>query len=363
MEESFAKYCLQSDQQAMIYWEQWLTDHPDQEAEILKAKELYFILNGQITDKAFQKDRIDFQTALESKMAGDLNRRRVRPAETVSPGRLLNIKSWLIASAAAAVVLIFLWVKIPHNVFNNNIKPANTGFFRESKAGERKSFQLPDGTEVTLNAGSTLTVSGDFNHAERNVILHGEGFFEVSHDKSRPFIIHTNYMDVKVLGTVFNVKAYDNDGLSETSLISGSVEVTLTKEGNKKVILHPNEKIILIKNQSVALEEMQKNNSKPLAVKSYKLTPLTHIMTDSSFKETSWLNNRLAFDQEQFSDIAQQLERWYDMKIVFQDAGIGQYRYTGTFEKKTIRQVLDALQASKHFSYQVLNDKEIIINE
>ena len=78
-----------------------------------------------------------------------------------------------------------------------------------------------------LNAGSTLTMAKDFNEQSREVTLEGEAFFDVSHNPGKPFIIHTTSMNVRVLGTVFNVKAYPADKLAETSLLKGSVEITL----------------------------------------------------------------------------------------------------------------------------------------
>src|SRR5690606_22571909 len=96
-----------------------------------------------------------------------------------------------------------------------------------SKPGERKSIQLPDGTKVMLNAGSTIHIAADFNATSRQLTLVGEAFFDVVHNAEKPFIIHTGAMDIKVLGTVFNVRAYPGDKTSETSLLKGSVEVTL----------------------------------------------------------------------------------------------------------------------------------------
>ncbi|MHA4806894.1 FecR family protein [Flavitalea flava] len=359
-DESFIQYCLRSDEQTVKYWEQWAAVHPGQVSEMDRARGMYFILNGNITDEIFEQERAEFVTSFDEVIHEQDDAGQI----TLLPSYSL-LKRWLLGTAAAAAIAGGIWLGIGRRP---SARPAllasNNLLSQESKRGERKSFQLSDGTQVTLNAGSTLTISADFGRSDRNVVLHGEAFFDVTHDKNHPFVIHTSCMDVKVLGTVFNVRAYDNDPQSETSLISGSVEVTLTARGNHKVILHPKEKIIYQQDNSSDSSVKQAapgTNLSPSPI--YKVAALTHLPADTAINEVSWLDNSLAFNQEKLSDIVRQLERWYNVSIEFKNTEIMAYRYTGVFRKKTIRQVLDALAFSKPFSYSLTNGNQIVINK
>jgi len=116
--------------------------------------------------------------------------------------------------------------------------------------GERKKVVLPDSTTVHLNSGSRLSYNKDFGKGNRQVWLNGEAFFEVTKDAAHPFLVNTDRMTVKVLGTVFNVKAYNTKEDIETTVVEGKVEVSLKEGAEKKVILLPSEKISL-KNNSI----------------------------------------------------------------------------------------------------------------
>ena len=213
-----------------------------------------------------------------------------------------------------------------------------------------------------LNAGSTLTMAKDFNEKSREVTLEGEAFFDVSHNPGKPFIIHTSAMNVRVLGTVFNVKAYPADKTSETSLLKGSVEITLKNDIKKKIILRPNEKIVL---PNVMAEKFQAENVTTKQITAipvdYTIAGLTYI--DSTVKEVSWTENRLAFTDNSFEEIAPELERWYNVSIDIEDEAVKEFRFTATFDQKNIIQILDVLQLTRPFEYSVEQNNQIIIRK
>ncbi|MCH5718063.1 FecR family protein [Niabella hibiscisoli] len=114
-----------------------------------------------------------------------------------------------------------------------------------TKKGSKSSLVLPDGTKVQLNSDTRLSYNQSFGKQLREVTLEGEAFFEVAKDANHPFIVHTKTMNIKVLGTVFNVRAYDNEKNTQTTLLEGSVEVTLNKRNERNlVVLKPHEKIV-----------------------------------------------------------------------------------------------------------------------
>ncbi|WP_119079373.1 FecR family protein [Chitinophaga alhagiae] len=220
--------------------------------------------------------------------------------------------------------------------------------------GATRQATLPDGTEVWLNAGSSLTYGPGFGDSQREVTLSGEAFFDVEKDAGKPFVIHTGKMDIRVLGTAFNVKAYPNDQTHEASLIRGAIEVSPLSHPDKKVLLKPNEKIVL-PNQPLTTSPgmLPEEGFKALQRDGYALAAVSVNPADRSVAETAWVTNRLAFMNESFQDIALRLERKFEVKIVFADSSASALRFTATFEDENIRETLEALQYTAPFNFRI----------
>ena len=222
-----------------------------------------------------------------------------------------------------------------------------------TKPGSRSKLVLPDGSIVWLNAGSKITYGSSFGTLNRNIQLTGEAFFDVK-KTSIPFIIHTGTVQIKVLGTAFNVKAYPTEQTIVTSLIRGRVEVSMDKRPETKIILNPNEKLVLM-NETIARQSQDKIPTEPIVA----IRPLTHTK-DSIILETSWKDNKLTFQDEAFEDLARDMERWYGVSISFANTDLKNSRFTGVFEKESIQQALEALQFTTEFHYQLKNNSIII---
>lgn len=255
------------------------------------------------------------------------------------------------ASLLAGMLLFFFTGREPglkkqlHNVVSTRL-------------GSKSKVQLPDGTVVVLNSGSRLTYDQAFNGTLREVHLVGEAFFDVAKDKGRPFIIHTNTVDVKVLGTVFNLRAYPDEQTTETSLIHGSVEVMLLASPDKKIVLKPSEKLVVQNTPPPALAPAQ--TAAASAVPLVTISKVHNIKNDSSILETSWVDNKLAFDNESLELIAQKMERWYDVEIFITDEALKKPTYTITLEGEGVEEALNALKITGGFSYSI-NKKEVRI--
>jgi transmembrane sensor len=223
-----------------------------------------------------------------------------------------------------------------------------------TRQGSKTRVQLPDGSHVWLNSGSKLIYDKDFNGSKREVTLTGEGYFDVVRNEKKPFIIHTAKMDVKVLGTQFNVKSYPNDKTTEAALIHGSIEVSLKDRPSEKIILKPNEKIVVANKDTLLTSEnnthLRGGEPEPLVVISH----LTYQKKDSSILETSWLENKLVFENESFKELAQKMERWYGVSINFKDGNLDSLHFTGVFENETIEDAMHALKITASFNYQFL---------
>ncbi|MBO9730691.1 MAG: FecR domain-containing protein [Chitinophaga sp.] len=223
-----------------------------------------------------------------------------------------------------------------------------------TRNGSRTSIQLPDGSHVWLNAGSKLTYSKDFGNNNREVTLSGEAFFDIAKNADYAFIIHTARMDVRVLGTRFNLRAYPGDKMTEATLLQGSIEASSTSRPGERIILKPMEKI-LVSDDSL---HTVKRNDPVVAVKH-----LTYYAEkEDAIVETSWMENKLVFQDESFASLAARMERWYGVTIRFADKRKEEIRFTGVFAQENIQQALQALQMTAVFNFTI-HGTEIIINQ
>lgn len=223
-----------------------------------------------------------------------------------------------------------------------------------TRDGSRSRAQLPDGTEVWLNGGSRLTYNPDMNNLDnREVTLEGEAFFDVAKNAAKPFSIHTPKMEIKVLGTSFNVKAYTGDHTTEATLITGAVEVTLYDGVERNVKLTPNQKIILEHGPGDKLTQ-------PNLVAGYKVENIRSNTQDSMVAETAWCDNYLVFDNDNFEDIALKMERWYGIKIHLNGNKLKAYHFTATFKNESFSEVLEALKVTTSFHCRIVSNEVFI---
>lgn len=231
-----------------------------------------------------------------------------------------------------------------------------------TQKGSRSRTLLADGTTVWLNAGSKLTYESDFNGATREVRLEGEAFFDVVKQPQRPFIVHASGIDIKVLGTTFNVKSYPDDKNVETILYKGSVQVLRQQDSAGKAIqLKPNQKLVLPKN--AANEPLKLSNEKlssPKAVPGISLTYIDTTKEESQRIETAWVYSRLEFEGESFEEVAKKMERWYNVSISFTDDKAKQLKVVGKFENENVEQAFAALKEGFPINYKI-NKNEILV--
>jgi transmembrane sensor len=229
-----------------------------------------------------------------------------------------------------------------------------------TKYGSKTRIQLPDGSQVWLNAGSKLNYTTEFGKGVREVQLIGEGFFDVVKDVERPFIIHTSSIDIKVLGTQFNVKSYPGDKTSETSLVRGSVEVVVKKRPDQKYILKPNEKLVVLNDDNTLTPAADAISEKETREPIIAIRKLTYKKGDSVSVETAWAYNKLSFEDEEFIEVAKKMERWYDVEFEFVNRSLQDIRLQGSFINETLAQAMEALKYTNGFRYEI-NGKKVTI--
>lgn len=228
--------------------------------------------------------------------------------------------------AALALVLIastffitqYFLSGIDHESINTLVVPA----------GQRAQLTLQDGTSVWLNAQSTLTYPARFSGKTRRVTVSGEAYFDVAEDSKKPFIVSTQNIEMKVLGTQFNVYSYPGASSIKTDLIEGSLLVYSKLSPNTSVMLKPKEQIV-IKNEQIFVQKTQSSD--------YFL----------------WKEGIYTFENERLLDIIEKLQLYYDVKIIVKDPEIFNVHYTGKFRQRDgIDEILGIIQKIQRFNVQ-----------
>jgi transmembrane sensor len=216
--------------------------------------------------------------------------------------------------------------------------------------GTTQKLVMPDGTKVKLNAGSTFIYPEKFSKNTRDVSLTGEGFFEVTKNAAKPFLVHTNRLIVKVLGTVFNVKAYNDDKTIETTLLKGKVQVELNNNPEKTIILLPNEKLMVTNNNVSQSQSESKGNNVPKI--EYQVTTLPQVKPDE-IKETAWIDNKILFTNELFEDVAKQIERKYNVQLIFEDQALKTEQISGLLDKEPLQEAMQIIEQTTPFKFRM----------
>ncbi|RHJ84314.1 FecR family protein [Parabacteroides sp. AM08-6] len=239
---------------------------------------------------------------------------------------------WRIASSIAASILLCLagWYTY------DKLWPAPMQ--TASTLAEIRTVTLPDQTQVTLNRYSTLYYPSRFKGRKRIVELKGEAYFEVEKDTLHPFIVKTNPVNIRVLGTHFNVEAYPGDTEVKTTLLEGSVAVSLRDE-SRQVVLSPNESAVYNRTEKKLQREM----------------------TPESSAEINWCGGNFIFDNLPLQEIARQLSHAFQVKIKITNTYLRSFRIRAHFtHNEGLEEILHLLQEAGNFNYTKTNDTIII---
>lgn len=205
---------------------------------------------------------------------------------------------------------------------------------RIPKGGEYIA-RLEDGSIVHLNADSELKVPADFGRTSREVWLQGEGYFNVAKDQNRQFTVHTDRADVTVLGTEFDVRAYEEENDVVTTLVNGSVEIC---SGDVSSRLQPGEQAQIIESGEIKVEKVD------------------------VYPYTAWVKGRMVFVNERLEKIMADLQRWYDFEVFYTSQSIQNMRFTIDILKyDDISKVLDLIERMEKVSFTKRN-RTIVVN-
>jgi len=242
--------------------------------------------------------------------------------------RFSRFLSWSVRIAGIIILPLSIFWGIKGYV--NNSAGKETWVEIKAPAWTRAQFSLPDGTTGWLNSNSSVKYNGNFN-ADRQVTLTGEAFFDVFKDKKRPFIVNTNEVNVKVLGTRFNIASYKNENNVEVVLEEGKL-VFNDKEMNKSYTMRPNDLVVYDKT----------------------LRDFSSEVVDPR-KYLSWTEGKLEFRNDPIDVIARRLERWYDVDVEINGIISQQQRLRATFIDDSLEEVLYLLKRTLPIDYKIEN--------
>jgi transmembrane sensor len=331
---------IKGDPDTMWFWNSFMKEHPEKVADIEKAKQT-------ITSFSFRKDELSDseKASMRNKLIMTVQASREEEKEKYSINRTTTGKIWLVAAAVfvMSVCTFLFYTRVVTK--ESDLKSDGVTLVEEriNPKGQKSILQLPDGTKIWLNADSKLTYGKDFGESTRDVYLEGEAFFEVAHNISKPFIVHTSELNIKVLGTSFNVKSYQGDKKIETTLVEGKVRINKTNEPDDA------QSRFLIPNQKAVYEKQ---------TKAMNIENIEHAQAERSI---AWREDRLVFDETTYEEVIRQLERWYNVKIHVEGKGNLQCKLTASIEKESLEEVLNLLVTSHKISYSIKKD-EIFVN-
>lgn len=242
-----------------------------------------------------------------------------------------------IAAAAAAVAVVAL---LTFQIGRRSIQRQFAPICVEAPQYATTTVNLPDGSKIQLNSCSSITYSQGFGVEDREVRISGEACFEVAHDEALPFMVSSDHLRVKVLGTRFNFRDYPDDREAVVSLLEGRLSLADPRlAGKTEKFLSPGQRAILEKQSGI-----MRIDSKDVSRAMY------------------WTQGRLFFDEVTLHDIVRELERCYDVKITVADAGLDSLRIYGDFHSREqrVEDILDLLASTQNFKYSK-NGREIRI--
>lgn len=300
----------------------WMKEEKENAGQLFRMEEVYHL--GKFDHYANEK-RID---KAEKRLFKEIQREETARKQKWQPGRWMKY-----AAIIAVIILSGSGIGYLYNAIDNSRNLITATVTDETV----KEIVLPDGSKIWLNKGAKLTYPRAFNGNERNVHLDGEAYFEVAKNAQKPFIVDSEVLKIKVLGTIFNLKSSKSQHVAEATLVEGEIEVRGNNDEGM-IILSPGQRA-----------ELNRKNGR-LKVK----------QVDAKL-DGVWRNDLIPFEQANIFSIIQTLERFYDIKIIVAPDIPTDITYSGVVRKKeTITSVLESLKNSIPIQYKIVGNNIFI---
>lgn len=301
--------------------QQWMQQSPENKKQLFAEKDIW--------------DTFSFHSNLKKyEVSSELGllKKRIEPKQaTISLKQILKI---------AAILLVAFGLGWGSRFISFDSKQIAEVSMQEIfvPKGQVNQVFLADGTRIWINSETKLTTPSVFAPSERVVKLNGEAFFEVAKDAKRPFRVEVNGQQIEVLGTSFNIRAYDNSNEIETTLETGQIQL---HTGSQTTLLKPGEQSVFNKTE------------RQLVVS--KVNPISF---------SSWKDGRFEFQNEDLLEVFKVVERWYDVEINFDETTFKGMHFSGVIKRnKDVRHFLELLNLTLPISYKIKSDKISISKE
>jgi ferric-dicitrate binding protein FerR (iron transport regulator) len=332
------------------------------------SKEALFSHLDDYQEDMNENHSIDFDR-IYNELVSEIIRREKGESERHTLQKRIKVKRFVLQSISVAAIfcIVFFLGTIfnrYHNITSTRQSVSSTTY-NEIKAplGARSEIKLSDGTEVMLNAGSSIKYRSDYNTDNRDLVLEGEAYFKVARNHNLPLVVNAGNINIKATGTEFNVKAYSDEGMIETTLVTGEVEIS-SKGNDKKdriLVLKPNEKAIYAQQaDQLTLEKIKE--IEPLAIKPAKIITGNFLVSSKTDVEqaTAWTKNKLIIRSENLESLCVKLQRKYNTTFLFKDEEIKKHRFSGVLLDETLQQVMDVIKLTSPVDY-LIDGKTIIL--
>lgn len=343
IEELLASYIAgELSEEEKLEVKSWMEEDPDHRKYFQELKTTYQL--GKISQKPSGFDPEAGWSRVKSAYYQTLYTEE-RKSTNLEKKRVLRR---IISVAAAAVVIAFFIGFFTQNVLLHDVESTGNVMLSEVVVplGSTTTLSLPDGSHVTLNAGTRLRYDPGAFADTRLVRLEGEAYFDVDHDAGSQFIVRTSEIDVKVYGTTFNVKAYAEESKITTTLVSGKVALESHAEGSSRqtVFLSPSQNAVYTKTDDagIGIQDLAKQMKIETGV-----NPIYY---------TSWKDKRWVIGGETLEELAVKLERKFNVHFVFENEAVKKYKFSGPFVEETFEQVMDIVEAALPIKYHVQNN-------
>ncbi|MBO9611779.1 MAG: FecR domain-containing protein [Dyadobacter sp.] len=283
------------------------------------------------------------QNEIQRLSGGDASASEVQTVSLQRPAHRSSVFQRLLRYAVAAMVLLAVGVGGYHFLSQNKsvFKAGGNTIAVVNKTRQVRKHTFPDGSEAWLNPGTRITYAKeDFKQDSREVSLEGEAFFEVTHDASRPFFVHGESVQVKVLGTSFNVRALKGEAEYAVSVVTGKVSVTADK--GAEVMLLPHQQAVF----KVASGEL-----------------VSEAVPEVAEKAPLWQPVSLTFSDAKLGEVVKKLEEKFDVKIRLQNPNLENCRVKATFDQNRLSEILEMTMQIVDASYVMQNDEIVIRGE
>ncbi len=335
-DEYFVQWVLHPDENSTHYWKNWVATHPEHADLMAMAKQVILSVQYKHTDQLAEYEQRDLlENLLETQMRNE-NKPEIGQPHFLGQYWVSRVAATFLLMGAFAYAVWFFVMQSKQKSGAENVAEAVMMIEKISPKGQKLTVHLPDGSMVKLNAGSKMVYPQAFADNERSVSLEGEAFFEVAENHNKPFVINTDGLKTKVLGTSFNVRSYQDEAKIKVAVVTGKVEIS-SPNGNSSVLL-PTEMGVFEREKASITKDY------------YEFR-----------EEIAWKDGILYFEKADLKTVVKKLELWYGVNFEVEEGFRFKGLYSGEFRNnESLEIVLDGISFTSGFNYKFNNNTVMI---